>query len=39
MRVAFTFDERTEDGIVAWRSIQHFKRVLEDPGAVPALNP
>lgn len=38
MRVAFTFDERTEDGIVAWRSIQHFKRVLEDPGAVPALN-
>ena len=39
MRVAFTFDERTEDGIVAWRSIQHFKRILEDPGAVPALNP
>ena len=38
MRVAFTFDERTEDGIVAWRSIQHFKRVLEDPGAVAALN-
>jgi hypothetical protein len=33
MRVTFSFDERIEDGFTAWRSIQHFKRVLEDPAA------
>jgi hypothetical protein len=33
MRVTFSFDERTEDGFTAWRSIQHFKRVVEDPDA------
>jgi len=37
MRVTFSFDERTEDGMIAWRSIQHFKRILEDPGAVAGL--
>ena len=31
MRVTYTFDERTEDGFTAWRSIQHFKRIVEDP--------
>jgi hypothetical protein len=33
MRVTYSFDERTEDGFTAWRSIQHFKRVVEDPAA------
>jgi hypothetical protein len=33
MRVTYTFDERTEDGFTAWRSIQHFKRIMEDPAA------
>jgi hypothetical protein len=33
MRVTYSFDERTEDGFTAWRSIQHFKRILEDPDA------
>jgi len=33
MRVTYTFDERTEDGFTAWRSIQHFKRIVEDPAA------
>jgi hypothetical protein len=31
MRVTYTFDERTEDGFTAWRSIQYFKRMVEDP--------
>jgi hypothetical protein len=31
MRVTFSFDERVEDGFTAWRSIQHFKRLVEDP--------
>jgi hypothetical protein len=29
--VAFTFDERTEDGLVSWFGLKHFQRVLEDP--------
>src|SRR5262249_56854738 len=33
MRVTYTFDERTEDGFTAWRSIQYFKRLVEDPAA------
>jgi hypothetical protein len=33
MRVTYTFDERTEDGFTAWRSIQYFKRIVEDPAA------
>jgi hypothetical protein len=33
MRVTYSFDERTEDGFTAWRSIQHFKRLVEDPAA------
>lgn len=33
MRVTFSFDERVEDGFTAWRSIQHFKRIVEDPAA------
>jgi len=33
MRVTYTFDERTEDGFTAWRSIQYFKRMVEDPAA------
>jgi hypothetical protein len=33
MRVTYSFDERTEDGFTAWRSIQHFKRIVEDPTA------
>jgi len=33
MRVTYSFDERTEDGFTAWRSIQHFKRIVEDPAA------
>jgi hypothetical protein len=33
MRVTYTFDERTEDGFTAWRSIQYFKRMVEDPDA------
>ena len=33
MRVTYTFDERTEDGFTAWRSIQYFKRLVEDPTA------
>jgi hypothetical protein len=31
MRMTYSFDERTEDGFTAWRSIQHFKRLVEDP--------
>ena len=38
MRVTYSFDERTEDGFTAWRSIQHFKRIVEDPTAA-GLNP
>jgi len=33
MRVTYSFDERTEDGFTAWRSIQHFRRIVEDPDA------
>lgn len=33
MQVTWSFDERTEDGFTAWRAIQHFKRLVEDPGA------
>jgi hypothetical protein len=33
MRMTYSFDERTEDGFTAWRSIQHFKRLVEDPAA------
>lgn len=33
MKVTYSFDERTEDGFTAWRSIQHFKRIVEDPAA------
>jgi hypothetical protein len=29
--VAFTFDERTEDGLVSWFGLKHFQRVVEDP--------
>jgi hypothetical protein len=29
--VAFTFDERIEDGLVSWFGLKHFQRVLEDP--------
>ncbi|HZP27553.1 MAG TPA: hypothetical protein VFC99_01260 [Acidimicrobiia bacterium] len=29
--VTFTFDERTEDGLVSWFGLKHFQRVLEDP--------
>jgi hypothetical protein len=35
--VAFTFDERIEDGLVSWFGLKHFQRVLEDPVAhIPA---
>ena len=34
MRVTWSFDERVEDGFTAWRALQHFKRVLEDPASV-----
>jgi hypothetical protein len=37
MRVTYTFDERTEDGFTAWRSIQYFKRLVEDPTAAGLL--
>ena len=37
MRVTYTFDERTEDGFTAWRSIQHFKQLVEDPAAAGLL--
>ena len=37
MRVTYTFDERTEDGLTAWRSIQYFKRIIEDPAAAGLL--
>jgi hypothetical protein len=37
MRVTYTFDERTEDGFTAWRSIQYFKRIVEDPAAAGLL--
>jgi len=33
MRITYSFDERTEEGFTAWRSIQHFKRIVEDPAA------
>lgn len=41
--VAFTFDERTEDGLVSWFGLKHFQRVVEDPlsagiGAASALS-
>jgi hypothetical protein len=29
--VAFTFDERIEDGLVSWFGLKHFQRVLEEP--------
>jgi hypothetical protein len=38
MRVTWTFDERCEDGFTAWRALQHFKRVLEDPIAGGVAN-
>jgi hypothetical protein len=31
--VTFTFDERTEDGLVSWFGLKHFQRVVEDPCA------
>ncbi|MFM8303582.1 MAG: hypothetical protein ACKOA9_04695 [Actinomycetota bacterium] len=37
MRITYSFDERTEDGFTAWRSIQFFKRILEDPAAAGLL--
>ena len=37
MRVTYTFDERTEDGFTAWRSIQMFQRMVEDPSAAGLL--
>jgi hypothetical protein len=37
MRITYTFDERTEDGFTAWRSIQYFKRIVEDPAAAGLL--
>jgi hypothetical protein len=33
MRVCWTFDERCEDGYVAWNSLETFRSVLEDPVA------
>ncbi|MFO1538819.1 MAG: hypothetical protein ACKOVH_13535 [Actinomycetota bacterium] len=33
MRMTYSFDERTEDGFTAWRSIQYFKRIVEDPAS------
>jgi hypothetical protein len=35
--ITYTFDERTEDGFTAWRSIQYFKRIVEDPTAAGLL--
>jgi hypothetical protein len=31
MRVCWTFDERTEDGMAAWFALKLFRDVLEDP--------
>ena len=31
MRVCWTFDERTEDGLAAWFALKLFRDVLEDP--------
>jgi hypothetical protein len=31
MQLKFTYDERAEDGLVAWFTIRRLKQVLEDP--------
>jgi hypothetical protein len=31
MRLKFTYDERSEDGLAAWFTIRRLKQVLEDP--------
>jgi hypothetical protein len=36
MKVCWTFDERTEDGLASWFALRHFKQVLEDPEAAGA---
>jgi hypothetical protein len=36
MKVCWTFDERTEDGLAAWFALKHFRDVLEDPQAAGA---
>jgi hypothetical protein len=33
MRICWTFDERTEDGLVSWSGLKLFKQILEDPVA------
>ena len=31
MNVRWTYDERVEDGLMAWYAIRRFAQVLEDP--------
>lgn len=33
MKVCWTFDERTEDGLISWFGLKLFKQILEDPVA------